>query len=290
MPDYGSPIVSRRRLAAELRRLRELSGRTGDQVADELGWSPSKVSRYELARTGLKPADVRKLLDLYQVGSGHRDELLALATDATRKGWWEAYSDILPEEFAALIGLEAQASSSWQWNVELVPGLLQTEDYAREVNSGYQGVAAVPPVQMERRLQARLARQQVLNRDPPFELSVVLDESVLLRKLAEASVMRAQLEWLVETARLPNVTLRIRQLGKRYTIMTGSFSLLRFGQARETAMPDVVYSEHLRNNLYFDDATDTYLYSLAFRRLVEESLEPSESLELISQAAQRVWA
>jgi hypothetical protein len=102
--------------------------------------------------------------------------------------------------------------------------------------------------------------------------------------------MRAQLEWLVETARLPNVTLRIRQLGKRYTIMTGSFSLLRFGQARETAMPDVVYSEHLRNNLYFDDATDTYLYSLAFRRLVEESLEPSESLELISQAAQRVWA
>ena len=201
------------------------------------------------------------------------------------------FRSILPEEFGALIGLEAQASSSWQWNVELVPGLLQTEDYAREVNSGYQGVAAVPPVQMERRLRARLARQQVLNRDPPFELSVVLDESVLLRQLAEASVMRAQLEWLVETAaRLPNVTLRIRQLGKRYTIMTGSFSLLRFGQARETTMPDVVYSEHLRSNLYFDDATDTYLYSLAFRRLVDESLEPSESLELISQTARRVWA
>jgi transcriptional regulator with XRE-family HTH domain len=291
MPDYGSPIVRRRRLAAELRRLRELSGRTGDQVADELGWSPSKVSRYELARTGLKPADVRKLLELYRVSPEHREELLALATEATRKGWWEAYSDILPEEFASLIGLEAEASSSWQWNVELVPGLLQTADYAREVNSGYQGVAAVPPVQMERRLRARLARQQVLNRDPPFELSVVLDESVLLRQLAEASVMRAQLEWLVETAaRLPNVTLRIRPLGKRYTIMTGSFSLLRFGQARETTMPDVVYSEHLRSNLYFDDATDTYLYSLAFRRLVDESLEPSESLELISQTARRVWA
>jgi hypothetical protein len=225
------------------------------------------------------------------VGPEHREELLALAVEATRKGWWEAYSDILPEEFGALIGLEAQASSSWQWNVELVPGLLQTADYAREVNSGYQGVAAVPPVQMERRLQARLARQQVLNRDPSFELSVVLDESVLLRQLAEASVMRAQLEWLVETTtRLPNVTLRIRRLGKRYTIMTGSFSLLRFGQARETAMPDVVYAEHLRSNLYFDDATDTYLYSLAFRRLVEESLEPSESLELISQTARRVWA
>ena len=103
--------------------------------------------------------------------------------------------------------------------------------------------------------------------------------------------MRAQLEWLVETVgRLPNVTLRIRPLGKRYTIMTGSFSLLRFGQARETTMPDVVYSEHLRSNLYFDDATDTYLYSLAFRRLVDESLDPSESLELISQTARRVWA
>ena len=209
MPDYGSPIVSRRRLAAELRRLRELSGRTGDQVADELGWSPSKVSRYELARTGLKPADVRKLLDLYQVGSGHRDELLALATDATRKGWWEAYSDILPEEFAALIGLEAQASSSWQWNVELVPGLLQTEDYAREVNSGYQGVAAVPPVQMERRLQARLARQQVLNRDPPFELSVVLDESRLKRRIGDELAGRRARGPAVEAAH------GVRALGDR---------------------------------------------------------------------------
>jgi transcriptional regulator with XRE-family HTH domain len=174
MPDYGSPTVRRRRLAAELRRLRDLSGKTGDQVAEELGWSPSKVSRYELARTGLKPPDVRKLLDLYQVDAPHRDELLALATEAARKGWWEAYSDTLPEEYAALIGLEAEASSASQWMVEGVPGLLQTEEYAREVSSGYQRVAAIAPVQMERRLEARLARQQVLNRDPPFELSVVL--------------------------------------------------------------------------------------------------------------------
>jgi Domain of unknown function (DUF5753) len=143
---------------------------------------------------------------------------------------------------------------------------------------------------MERRLEARLARQQVLNRDPPFELSVVLDESVLLRQLADVSVMRAQLEWLVETAQLPHLTLRIRPLGKRYAIMTGSFYLLRFGQARETTMPDVVYSEHLRSNLYFEDATDTYLYSLTFTRLVEESLDPSESLGLISDIARSVWS
>ena len=290
MPDYGSPTVRRRRLAAELRLLRDLSGRTGDQVAEELGWSPSKVSRYEKARTGLKPADVRKLLDLYHVDAPHREELLALAKEATRKGWWEAYADTLPEEFAALIGMEAEASSSWQWNVELVPGLLQTAEYARQVNSGYQGVAAIPPVQMERRLEAWLARQQVLNRDPPFELLVVLDESVLLRKLAETSVMRAQLEWLMETSRLPNVTLRVRRLGEHYTIMTGSFSLLRFGQARETTMPDVVYSEHLRSNLYIEDVTDTYLYSLAFTRLAEESLEPAESLKLISRTARDVWS
>jgi transcriptional regulator with XRE-family HTH domain len=290
MPDYGSPTVRRRRLAAELRRLRDLSGWTGDQVAEELGWSPSKVSRYELARTGLKQADVRKLLDLYHVDGPHREELLALADEASRKGWWEVYSDTLPEQFAALIGMEAEASSSWQWNVELVPGLLQTEAYARQVNSGYQGVAAVPPVQMERRLQARLARQQVLYRDPPFELSVILDESVLLRQLADPPAMRGQLEGLVQTAQLPNVTLRIRRLRGRYTIMTGSFSLLRFGQARETTMPDVVYSEHLKSNLYFEDVTDTYLYSLAFARLAEESLDPQESLELISQTAQSAWS
>ncbi len=290
MPDYGSRTVRRRRLAAELRRLRGLSGWTGEQVAEELGWSLAKVSRYELARSGLTHTDVRKLLDLYQVEASRREDLLALAKEAAHKGWWEAYSDALPEEFAALIGMESEASSSWQWNIEVVPGLLQTEAYATQVNSGYQGAAAVPPAQMKRRIEARLERQQVLNRDPPFELSVILDESVLLRQLAEPAVMLAQLERLIGTAQLPNVTLRIRRLQGRYTMMTGSFSLLRFGQGRETGSPDVVYCEHMRSNLYFEDVTDAYLYGIAFSRLTEESLDPSESLDLISQTARSVWA
>lgn len=290
MPDYASPTVRRRRLAAELRRLRGEAGLTGDEVAADLGWSPSKVSRYELARTGLKPGDVAKLLDRYGVDPARQRELLALAKEATEKGWWEAYSDVLPEEYAALIGLEAEARAFSTWSVEVIPGLLQTEGYARQVNGGYQTVAPVPPGEMERRVQARLKRQQLLTREPPLELSVVLDESALLRRLADGPVMRRQLEQLVEFGQLKNVSLRVFPLASRYPIVMGSFVLLEFGQDRRTTIPDVVYTEHLRSNLYFEGESDTYQYRLAFDLLDSESLGRAESLELISETARRVWS
>ncbi|MGH3282798.1 MAG: Scr1 family TA system antitoxin-like transcriptional regulator [Trebonia sp.] len=131
----GAPTVRQRRLGAELRRLR--ADRTGDEVAAALGWSPSKVSRYELARTGTSVAEVGKLLDYYRVTGPHREQVLALAREASQKGWWETYSDALPEELIALIALEDEASSSWMWQVEVIPGLLQTEEYARQVISAY---------------------------------------------------------------------------------------------------------------------------------------------------------
>lgn len=286
---YGSPTVRRRRLAAELRRLRDGARLTGDQVAERLGWSPSKISRYELARTGLNPDEVRKLLDLYGVIEPQRDELLALARQARMKGWWEAYSDALPEEYRAFIGLEAEASSVRQWHVDVVPGLLQTQQYAREVIRGGQQVARVPPGQIERRLQARLERQQVLYREPPPELHVVLDEAVLLRRLGDNSVMDAQMQRLVETSQFPNVTLRVLPLDSYHPITIDSFVLLTFGEDRGATLHDVVSSERLTGELYMEGETDTYQYRLAFDSLAGAALSAAESRELIVQTARRIW-
>src|SRR5580704_1093256 len=188
----GAPTVRQRRLAAELRRLR--GDRTGDEVAAALGWSPSKVSRYELARTGPNLAEVGKLLDYYGVTGPHREQVLALAREASQKGWWEAYSDALPEELIALIALEDEATSSWMWQVDLIPGLLQTEEYARQIiRGGYQVGIPLLPSQIDQRVEVRLRRQNILTRDNPMEFSVVLDESVLLRRNTDTQVMRAQL-------------------------------------------------------------------------------------------------
>jgi transcriptional regulator with XRE-family HTH domain len=290
---YGSPTVRRRRLAAELRRLRDGAGLTADQAAQHLGWSPSKVSRYELARTGLKSAEVRKMLDLYAVDGPPREELLALAREATEKGWWEAYSDTLPADYAAYIGLEAEARSCLEWQAEVIPGLLQTEAYAMQIHKGQQRVATIPPSQIERRVEVRLVRQQLLTRDPPLELQVVLDESVLLRRVADNPVMHAQLERLVEVSRLPNVTLRVLPLDGHHPILTTSFAVLRFGEADGATgakLRDVVSTEHLSSGeLHFEGETDTYQYGLAFASLAEESLSASLSRELISSTARRLW-
>lgn len=286
---FGSLVVAQRRLAAELRRLRELQGLRGEDVAKVLKWSPSKVSRYELGRTRPKTPDVEALLKFYGVGPQRQTQLLALAQEAAGTGWWDAYFDVLPEELSSLIGMEAEARSSWVWHLEVIPGLLQTQAYAREVNGAYQRIAHVPPRQMERRLEARLKRQQILNREPPFELSVVLDQSALLRRMASDEIMREQLEHLTAVAQLPNVTLQILPLERLNPIITGSFVLLRFDQSLGTRLPDVVYAERLSSNLYFEDDNETYLYQVAFERLVETALEPPTSIELISRIAEQAW-
>jgi transcriptional regulator with XRE-family HTH domain len=288
VPDY-SPTVRRRRLAAELKKLREQSGQTGDQIAEALGWSASKISRYELARTGLKPADVRRLLDYYGVDVSRRGELLALAREATGKGWWEAYSDVLPGELADLIGLEDEARSSLIWQIECVPGLLQTEEYARQVNSGFQLVSAQPPSSMERRVQVRMRRQQVLARDPPLEILVVLDESALLRQVADQAVMRAQLERLLEAAKMPNVSIRVLPLHGKRPIMAASFVLLTFGEAHDAAFHDVVSTENWGSTVHFHGELDTYLYRLTFDHIIESALSATESTELIKETAATVW-
>lgn len=289
MAASGVRTVRQRRLGTELRRLR--ADRTGDDVAKALGWSPSKVSRYELGRTGPKEEEVGKLLDYYEVTGPHREQVLALAREATQKGWWEARSDALPDELIGLIALEDEATSSWMWQVEVIPGLLQTEEYARQViTAAYQIGIPFLPSQIDQRVEVRLRRQKILTRDNPMEFSVVLDESALLRRNTDTQVMRAQLVRLAEVSELPNVTIRIFPLQTLHPVITSSFVLLKFGRAHETELNDVVSSEQLQSNLHFEGEADTHQYRLAFQALSGAALDPEQSRELILRTSQQVWA
>jgi transcriptional regulator with XRE-family HTH domain len=288
MPTSGSPTVRRRRLAAELRRLRASTGKTAEDVARVLGWSKAKISRYELAQSGLKPADVERLLDFYEIQGSHRDQLLTLAEEATYKGWWESYSDILPEGHLAFIGLEAEATKILEWQINVVPGLLQTEQYARQVLSGFREVAAISPAAIQRRLETRLTRQQLLTRDEPLEYVALLDESVLHRQRGGRSVMRAQLQRLAEVSELRNVTVQILPLDRNHELAVDSFSILQFGHARDTTLHDVVSIEPLINEFHIEDDADTYQFQLAFHHLVSESLSPDESKAALLTTAQQL--
>ncbi len=289
MPDHGSPTVRRRQLAGELHRLRDHTGLTGDQVAEQLGWSPSKISRIENARSGVRLADARRLLDVYAVEGAHRDALLALTRDAAGKGWWEGYSGDIPEEYATLIGLEAEAESVCYWEPQVVTGLLQTEAYARAVIATWQTLVTTPPGAIERRVEARLARQAVLTRERPLTIFAVLEESVLLRRLADNAVMYAQLDRLAEISQLPNVRLQILPLDGPHPVGTGAFALFRFAPAHDVSLPDVAVIEDLANSRYAEGETETFHYRVAFERLQAESLDSVRSRELIRKVAHQTW-
>lgn len=283
-PSAGSPAVRRRRLAAELRRLR--GRRTGNEVAAGLGWSASKISRAEVGRSTLPIDEVEKLLDFYEVIGSERTQLLALARDANRRGWWEDYGDAIPEEYREFIGLEAEAASISEWQVEIVPGLLQTEDYARHVLRGYQTVIPIAPGVVEQRVKLRMRRQERLTSEPPVQLSVVLDESVLLRRLGDIGVMHAQLQHLANVADWPNVDLQVLPLGKNRTALANSFTLFRFDDAM---MHDIVTTENAISGENVEDENVTYSFRLFFDSLIASALRPADSQEMILRIAEQVW-
>jgi transcriptional regulator with XRE-family HTH domain len=289
MSTSGSPAMRRRRLAAELRRLRLESDKTAEAVGEVLGWSKAKVSRYELARGGLKPAEVERLLDVYSVSGDRRRQLLSLAIEATEKGWWEAYSDILTEEHLTFIGLEAEATSVLQWQINVIPGLLQTRRYAQEIFSGYQDVRALPPAVIDRRVQTRVNRQRRLTEDPRLDLAIIIDESVLRRQRGDHAVMSEQLQYVAEASELPNVALQVLPLDGPKGLAVDSFQVLTFGQAHETQLHDVVSTEGLRNYLFVEGETDTYEFRRAFEHLAQEALEPEESRDFILRIARELW-
>lgn len=285
MASPASPTVRRRRLAAELRRLR--GDRRAAPIAKALGWSIAKISRYELGRTGYPLDEVAKLLDFYGVPEPRRGRLLSLAQDANQRGWWEEYADEIPPEYQEFIGLEAEAESVVGWAVTGIPGLLQTEAYIREQHAFYGTVVPIPPSAVDRRVRLRMIRQEVLTkRNPPLELSIVLDESALLRQIGGHELMRAQLRHLAAVMELPNVRVQILPLASGSAPPPAPFQVFGFSAEGETEkLADVVSIEGLTTELLVEGETDTFMYRLLFQKLADVSLQPEESRYLVLKYA-----
>jgi len=291
VPEHGNPSVGRRRLAAELRRLRERAGLTGEQVAERLGWSGSKVSRIETSKLGVKETDLRLLLDLYRTGEPRRSEVLALAREPARPASVDnAAIAAYPAGYAEFAYAEAEAISIWNWEPQVVPGLLQTESYAREVIRGWFRMFSLPHAELEARVAARMRRQQLLTRDQPPDFSAVIDESVIRRRFGDKAVMRRQLDRLAESSGLPNVEVRVLPLKGYHPIGAGTFIYMQFSQQYDVPFHDVVTVEHLDREYLIEDAADTNKYRVTFERLQAEALEPDESVDFIVRAAEEIWS
>ena len=277
----NSPTVRRRRLASELRRLREAAELTIDEVGEKLECSASKISRIETGHVGVTPRDVRDMLELYAIDDDQREALVQLSREARKKGWWHAYNEVFT---GAFVGLESDASSLHAHQALLVPGLLQTEDYTRTV------IRAIAPDhgedQIERKVQARLTRQKLLADPRPPEYWAIIDEAVLHRIVGGPEIMRAQLERLVEAAELPHVTLQVVPYGAgAHAGMEGPFLILGFP---EQADPDVVYVENTTTGSYLEEPSDVYRYTLMFDHLRATALNPADTLVMVGQAADRL--
>jgi hypothetical protein len=272
------PTVLRILLGAQLRRLRESSGVTREGAGWEIRASESKISRMELGRVGFKERDVADLLTLYGVTvPEEREALLKLARDANSPGWWHRYTDVLPTWFQAYLGLEAAASLIRTYEVQFVPGLLQTRDYARAVVLLGHGRAAAGEI--ERRVELRMQRQHLLRRENPPQLWVVLDEAALRRPIGGPEVMRGQVEALIEATKSSHVRLQVIPFAAGgHAAAGGAFTILRFGDAE---LPDIVYIEQLTSALYLDKRDDLDYYAVAMERLCVEAEPPERTQEIL---------
>jgi hypothetical protein len=274
----GGPTVLRMLLGAHLRRLREAAGVSREDAGWEIRSSESKISRMELGRVGFKERDVADLLALYGMDDEEeRTRLLALAREANTPGWWHRFGDVLPGWFQSYLGLEAAAALIRSYEVQFVPGLLQTRDYARAVVMLAHGDAR--PESIDRRVRLRLERQQLLGRtDAPLFWAVV-DEAVLRRPIGGPVVMREQIEALIQATKFPNVRLQVIPFHVGgHAAAGGAFTILRFP---DDDLPDVVYIEQLTSALYLDKRDDVDHYAAAMERLCVEAEPPDRTPEIL---------
>jgi transcriptional regulator with XRE-family HTH domain len=273
----SGPTVLRIALGAQLRRLREEAGVSREVAGDAIRASTAKISRLELGRVGFKERDVADLLTLYGVHRpAERGEFLALAGRANSPGWWHRYADLLPSWFETFLGLEQAASVIRTYELQFVPGIVQSRGYARAVTSlGY-----TDPEEVERRTDLRMRRQEILAGGGPT-LWAVVDEAALRRNIGGPELMRGQLDHLIEMNRLPNVSLQIAPL--RYgghAAAGGPFTILRFD---EPDLPDIVYLEQLTSALYLDKRADVEHYAMVMDRLCAQ-VDPPERTESMLRA------
>jgi transcriptional regulator with XRE-family HTH domain len=275
----GSPIALRILLGAQLRQLREARGLTRAAAGYTIRASESKMSRLELGRVSFKERDIRDLLMLYGVENpDHRDELLALAKQANQPGWWHRYSDILPNWFEAYVGLEETATLIRTYEGHLVPGLLQTEDYARAVISA--GLPSRSDEEVGRWLRLRMDRQDLLTRSDAPRLWAVVDEAALRRPVGGLEVMLAQLDRLIAATQLPNVTLQVALFSAGAHAALGQpFVILRFA---DPDLADMVYLEQLTSGLWVDKRDEVDSYAQVMDRLAIQAEDPEDTEEILS--------
>jgi transcriptional regulator with XRE-family HTH domain len=276
-----SPTVRRKRLGIELRRLREQANLTCEDVGQRLECSGTRISRMETGRISVRPGDVRELLEVYGVTGAEADSLVQLARQARRKGWWHTYGRVLPTWFEAYIGLESEAIRLRDFQPLVMPGLLQTEDYARAV------LCAAPHAgsgaEVDRQVALRMERQNILSQPSPPDVCLVLSESVLRVQVGGPAVMRAQLRRLTDAAERPNITLQVLPSTAAVHVQPISpFTMLEF---RDAADPAVVYLEHLTGSLFLENEDEVRRYRVVFDHLRAEALGTSQSAGLIGHVA-----
>jgi transcriptional regulator with XRE-family HTH domain len=276
-----NPTLRARRLAAELQRRREATGMSREEVARQLEWSTSTLFRIETGRNRPQPGNVRMLLELYGVTGPERDGLIQLTREARQPGWWHSFRDVLPNPYEVYIGLEAGAASIRNFEPVVVPGLLQTADYAREIFRN--GPIELDPEEVERLLEVRMARQKILTRDDRPRLWAIIDEAVIHRAVGGSEVMRGQLRHLADAARQGKTTVQVVPYrAGAHAGTTGPFVILDYAEATD---PAVVYVETLAGDIYLEERSDVDRYTLAFDRLVAAALHPDDSVQLIEQVA-----
>jgi hypothetical protein len=276
------PTVLRILLGGQLRKLRESRGVAREAAGWHIRASESKISRMELGRVGFKERDVADLLTFYGVtNDDERSALIGLALQANMPGWWHQYADVLPSWFQAYLGLESAASLIRNYEVQFVPGLLQSADYARAVIK--LGFSSASKEELDRRVELRMTRQELLTRANPPHFWGVIDEAALRRPIGGRTVLRGQLTKLVELTKLPNVTIQIVPFGAGgHAAHGGAFSILRFP---DRDLPDVVYMEQMTSSLYLDKPEDLEHYATVMEQLCVEAEPPSRTLELLDRLA-----
>lgn len=276
----GGPTVLRIVLGTHLRRLREAKGITREAAGDAIRGSHAKISRLELGRVGYKERDVADLLTMYGIDdSKRREEFLTLARHANTPGWWHKYSDVLPNWLETLLGLEEAASVIRTYEVQFVPGLLQTPDYARAV--AQLGHPAASAQEIDRRVGLRIRRQELLSRTTGPKLWAVIDEAALRRPLGGREVMKGQLEHLLRLAEQPQVTIQVApfHIGG-LAAAGGPVTILRF---LEPDLPDIVYLEQLTSALYLEKRAEVETYMVVMDRLCAAAETHDSSQQFISE-------
>jgi transcriptional regulator with XRE-family HTH domain len=281
----GQNPVRRRQLIGELKRLREAAELTQEDVAQRLDWHYTKVFRIETGRTGPHPNDVRVMLDVYGVTDPEqRDALVQLAKESRKRGWWYSYRDVLPGRYEFFVGLEQEASSIRTFQLAVVPGLLQTEEYAQSLVRG--GPLELNAEDVRRRVEVRLSRQRILERKDRPQLWAILDEAAIHRTVGGNAIMRAQLLRLVEAGEEAKTTIQVVPYGVgAHPGTTGAFTILGFSEPGEV---DVVHMETIGGNLSVDKPEEALHYATAFDHLRAVALSPDDSRAMLLAAAEKL--